>query len=62
MVQLILVGVVWRPPKLTKFVLIFCPQGFGLVAEGVSTRGATETPRRRDFTKEFFVNYPFYNG
>ena len=39
-VQLILVGGVWKPPKLTKFGLISCLQGFGLRAVGVSTRGA----------------------
>ena len=44
-VQLILVGGVWKPPKLTKFGLKFCPQVFGLATQpGVWTRGATETP------------------
>ena len=30
MVQITLVGGVWKPPKLTKFGLKSCPQGFGL--------------------------------
>ena len=32
MVKLIFVGGVWKPPKLTKFGLKSCPQGFGLAA------------------------------
>ena len=48
MVQLILVGGVWKPSKLIKFGQKYVPRGldsrrnlgFGLMAVGVSTRGA----------------------
>ena len=56
MVKLIFVGGVWKPPKLTKFGLKFCPQGFGLAAQlgigltavGVSTRSARWFPDPSD--------------
>ena len=67
-VQLILVGGDWKPPKLTKFCLKFCPQGFGLAAElGVWTHGGRGLDSRRHWKpqaawvlqKNFLWNYPF---
>ena len=51
MVWLILVGGVWKPTKLTKFPWGFDSRrnyGLGLAAQGVYTRGATDTPSRRE--------------
>ena len=39
---------VYKAPKLTKFGLKFCSLRFGLAAQGVYTRGATDTPSRRE--------------
>ena len=53
MVWLILVGGVWKPPKLTKFSLKFCPQGFGLAAPLKPPCAASPDPWGQDFRPNF---------